>query len=176
MSDIDRVFARLGGGNSAASKEGELQSVPRRGRASTSRVVEVVRLKFQGALRDQNQLQHSSSGVRAQTWPNGFPTRSTPAASAPPQPPMAKAPEPVGHLMPMRSLLAERPLPPAPADAAPERTPAPARLARRQSGGQSRRIADPFDPNDEGANCQRCGYAVEPARERRGLMTCAPCG
>jgi hypothetical protein len=40
----------------------------------------------------------------------------------------------------------------------------------------ARRVADPFDANDDGANCLRCGYAVEPARERRGLMTCAGCG
>jgi hypothetical protein len=39
-----------------------------------------------------------------------------------------------------------------------------------------RRVADPFDADDDGANCLRCGYMVEPARERRGLMTCAACG
>jgi hypothetical protein len=39
-----------------------------------------------------------------------------------------------------------------------------------------RRVADPFDAHDDGANCLRCGYVVEPAREKRGLMTCAACG
>jgi hypothetical protein len=174
MSDIDRVFARMGGGDPAASEQRELKSVPRRGSASGSRVVEVVRLRSQGAPRGENQLQHSSSGVRAQTWQNGFPTRSAPAPL--PQPPAAKAPEPVGHVMPMRRLLAELPPPPAPADAAQDSAPAPARRARRRSAGESRRVADPFDANDDGANCLRCGYLVEPARERRGTMTCAECG
>ena len=62
--------------------------------------------------------------------------------------------------------------------------PEPAVTARRGLGrprkqpamAPARRIADPFDPNDDGANCLRCGYAVERARERRGLMTCAVCG
>jgi hypothetical protein len=38
-----------------------------------------------------------------------------------------------------------------------------------------RHFADPF-ADDEGANCIRCGYLVEPAREKRGLMTCSQCG
>jgi len=38
-----------------------------------------------------------------------------------------------------------------------------------------RRFADPF-ADDDGANCLRCGYLVEPAREKRGLMTCSACG
>jgi hypothetical protein len=40
----------------------------------------------------------------------------------------------------------------------------------------TRRVADPFHADDDGANCLRCGYLVEPARERRGLNTCAACG
>jgi hypothetical protein len=47
--------------------------------------------------------------------------------------------------------------------------------ACRGAANESRRVADPFDAADEGANCMRCGYLVEPARERRGLMTCAGC-
>jgi hypothetical protein len=38
-----------------------------------------------------------------------------------------------------------------------------------------RRFADPF-ADEDGANCIRCGYLVEPAREKRGLMTCSVCG
>ena len=38
-----------------------------------------------------------------------------------------------------------------------------------------RRFADPF-ADDDGANCLQCGYLVEPAREKRGLMTCSACG
>jgi hypothetical protein len=40
----------------------------------------------------------------------------------------------------------------------------------------AQRFADPFAADDDGANCLRCGYLVEPARERRGLLTCATCG
>jgi hypothetical protein len=29
---------------------------------------------------------------------------------------------------------------------------------------------------DESANSLGCGYLVEPAREKRGLLTCAACG
>jgi hypothetical protein len=39
-----------------------------------------------------------------------------------------------------------------------------------------RRVADPFDIDDHGANCIRCGYAIASAREKRGLTTCAGCG
>jgi hypothetical protein len=38
------------------------------------------------------------------------------------------------------------------------------------------RFADPFADSDSGANCIRCGYLVEPAREKRGLWTCSKCG
>jgi hypothetical protein len=38
-----------------------------------------------------------------------------------------------------------------------------------------RRFADPFADGDDGTNCLRCGYLVEPARERRGLLTCSTC-
>jgi hypothetical protein len=41
---------------------------------------------------------------------------------------------------------------------------------------RARHYADPFAQDDVGANCLRCGYLVEPAREKRGLLTCAGCG
>lgn len=50
---------------------------------------------------------------------------------------------------------------------------APKALRRARSGPASRRVADPFDADDGSANCIRCGYAIESAREQRGLMTCA---
>jgi len=40
----------------------------------------------------------------------------------------------------------------------------------------ARQFADPFAEDDDGANCIRCGYLVERARETRGLITCAKCG
>jgi hypothetical protein len=67
------------------------------------------------------------------------------------------------------------------AEAAPEpEAPPPPRARRarvaRVPAPEERRVADPFDAEDDGANCLRCGYLVEPAREKRGLMTCAACG
>ncbi len=41
---------------------------------------------------------------------------------------------------------------------------------------RSRQVADPFASEDDRANCFRCGYLVEKARDRRGLMTCSKCG
>jgi hypothetical protein len=38
-----------------------------------------------------------------------------------------------------------------------------------------RAFADPFAADDTCTNCIRCGYLVSPARERRGLLTCAQC-
>ncbi|MFC7690480.1 hypothetical protein ACFQY5_13650 [Paeniroseomonas aquatica] len=39
-----------------------------------------------------------------------------------------------------------------------------------------RAFADPFAAEDTGTNCLRCGYLVQPGREKRGLLTCAQCG
>jgi hypothetical protein len=44
------------------------------------------------------------------------------------------------------------------------------------SEARTRRFADPFAADDDCANCLRCGYLVEKARDRRGLMTCSECG
>jgi hypothetical protein len=68
------------------------------------------------------------------------------------------------------------PAPPASA-AGPELVELPPRRASgRVAKPAVRRVADPFDADDDRANCLRCGYAIERARERRGLMTCAECG
>jgi hypothetical protein len=175
MSDIDRVFARLGGGQSAASEQRELRSIPRRGGVTGSRVVEVVRLPATGMTARKGQAGRSDVKVRAQTWEGGFPTRAAPAQSPLQEPVAAEKIEPVAHVMPVRqpAVVQPEPTPPhAPPDAAQAAEPRPARRARPTA----RRIADPFDETDDGANCFRCGYLIEPARERRGLMTCAECG
>jgi hypothetical protein len=52
----------------------------------------------------------------------------------------------------------------------------PGRPRKRPGSAPARRVADPFDASDTGANCMRCGYAIEAGRERRGLMTCVACG
>jgi hypothetical protein len=177
MSDIDEVFARLGGGRPAASEGRELRSVPRRGSAAGSRVVEVVRLPAGGARPGRDRTARPEARLRAQTWDQGFPARS----AAPPSPatePVAAHPElPVAHVMPMWEPAGDgEPIAApvaAPVDAV-ERVAA--RAPGRRSGEARRRVADPFDTADDGANCMRCGYAIQPGRARRGLMTCAGCG
>jgi hypothetical protein len=51
--------------------------------------------------------------------------------------------------------------------------------AHRKARGRPKRertFADPFATDESGANCFRCGYLVEAAREERGKLTCAACG
>jgi hypothetical protein len=182
MSDIDRIFARLGGGQPASIEQRELRHVPRRGGSTGSRVVQVVRLPARTAADSRNASQRTDLRVRAETWEDGFPAKSAPSPSPSLQPVVAgtvdpPVDEPVTHVMPMWERRAREPetMPSAttPAQAAP--TPAPKRV-RRNAGGTSRRVADPYDTNDDGSNCMRCGYLIQPARERRGLLTCAECG
>jgi hypothetical protein len=79
-----------------------------------------------------------------------------------------------------------KPLPPRPAPKMPGRVEPPAETVvggryrphspkAHASKGTARRYADPFADDDDGANCLRCGYLVEPAREKRELLTCAAC-
>jgi hypothetical protein len=180
MSDIDRVFARMGGGQPASTEQRELRHIPRRAGAVGSRVVEVVRLPSRHTDPGGGASRRTDPGVRAESWDDGFPARQAPPSQTP-QPFVAEAAdpstaEPIAHLMPMWERRAAEPgLAPAPPPDAPQPapTPAPGRARRRAA---ARRVADPYDAADNGANCLRCGYAVEPARERRGLMTCAGCG
>ena len=180
MPDIDRVFARLGGGQPAAGTQREARSIPRKGGSTGSRVVEVVRMPPSGTTARTDHAVRPDAKLRAQTWEDGFPARSAPALPASPPPVAVERIEPVAHVMPARQPAAppSEPTPPIAAQAATSSraaqaaTPRPARTARPTG----RRSADPFDASDDGANCFRCGYLVEPARERRGLTTCAACG
>lgn len=179
MSEIDRVFARLGGRQPAEGDQRELRRIPRRGAATGSRVVEVVRLPARGASATGSP-RRSDAAVRAQTWDEGFPAKSVPPPSPAPQPVPAEAPEPVTHVMPVWQRTIVEPemeaAPTAPPEPAQSAARPPSKRALRTATAASRRVADPFDPDDEGANCVRCGYLIEPARERRGIMTCAECG
>jgi hypothetical protein len=177
MSDIDRVFAQLGGKRSSDGDQRELRRIPRKGSAAGSRVVEVVRLPAKGAPSPGGASRQTDYRLRAATWDDGFPAKSAPAPSVFAPPPAADAPPtvatPVVHVMPGW----------APSVVEPEAKPAPsAEPMRRAARGRTvkppvgRRVADPFDAADDVANCLRCGYVVEPSRERRGLMTCAACG
>ncbi len=182
MSDVDRVFARLGGGHLAASEQRELRSVPRRGGAAGSRAVEVVRLPARGPAAGQDPSRRPASKVRAQTWDDGFPARSKPLPS--PAPPVEAEPTaPVAHVMPMWEPSTDEAATARPAPAPADDDPSAAEIGqpvRRSSGGKARqptrRVADPFDADDDRANCLSCGYVIQPARERRGLMTCSECG
>jgi hypothetical protein len=181
MSDIDRVFAQLGGKRSSDGDQRELRRIPRKGSAAGSRVVEVVRLPAKGAASPGGASRQTDYRLRAATWDDGFPAKSAPAPSIFSPPPAADAPPPIApplappvvHVMPGW----------APSSVEPQTRPAPAADAtpraartRRTVPAVSRRVADPFDAADDVANCLRCGYVVEPSRERRGLMTCAACG
>ena len=179
MSEIDHVFARLGGSQSNSTERRELQSIPRRGGATGSRVVEVLRLSPRGTTAGQDQAHRPVSKVRAATWDDGFPPKSAWGPSPSPAPVATVTLKPVAHVMPMWEPAVVEPEseapPTGPSEASSGPTPprsAPTRRGRRPSG---RRVADPFDATDDGANCLRCGYIIEPARERRGLMTCVRC-
>jgi hypothetical protein len=115
MSDIDRLFARFGRGQPAASEERELRSVPCRGRAAGSRVVEVVSLPARGASPGHAPSDRPGARVRALTWEDGFPAKSAPPPSPAPQPVPAEMAEPIAHVMPMRErTVVEPPTEPAP--------------------------------------------------------------
>jgi len=100
------------------------------------------------------------------------------------QPPVAATATPsTTHAMPAWEPAATKEAPSAPGSE--KAAVAPDATARRGRGWprkevrptpRARHVADPSDADDDGANCLRCGYAIELAREKRGLMTCADCG
>ena len=180
MSEADRVFARMITAESRLEPEKDTQVLhitTRRQRgavAGQSRTVEVVHRRSERMTPSSEPEQPPRSSAHAATWPDGFPARSAPipapAASLSPAP--APSPPQVGHVMPGWEPLLTPVQPDAPVAqpaASPRRQP---RVAKQLQG---RRFADPFDAEDNGANCIRCGYLVEPAREERGLLTCGQC-
>jgi hypothetical protein len=178
MDDKDRVFARFKDDKPAAANRREMLSIPRRGGATGSRAVEVVHLRSNGAPTGKDQLRRPAFTDRAATWEAGFPARPPvrPPAVVDAAPPVTA--KPVTHVMPMwapTAVAAEAAT--AVHGEAPTEAAVPAIEARPpQTQKPARRVADPFDASDDAANCMRCGYAIEPARENRGLMTCAGCG
>jgi hypothetical protein len=183
MSEADRVFPSRDG-RGAHTSHGERRVVVSRRRngvagAATSRVVEVVHIRRGGSLPAANQPPSTGGRVRAATWPDGFRART-----APPPPPsnaepsLTTAAKPVAHLLsnwvpPTRQSTTGM----AVAAAGPTKTLAPDSEAKPKARrGRPRRFADPFAADDDRANCLRCGYLVEQAREKRGLMTCSKCG
>jgi hypothetical protein len=195
MADIDHVFARFHDDHAAPQPQRELLSIPRRGPSSGSRTVEVVHVRS-GAPSKSKDQRPRESGVRAATWAESFPTKPAlnrvPVELSAPHEPQ----QPTVHFMPMweSSRVDPEPTQPEsnrrgrPRKIVNETAPIPADLPASQPGarrrGRPRKIvierapttADPFNPDDDGTNCLRCGCLVQPARERRGLMTCATCG
>ncbi|MBR0661774.1 hypothetical protein [Neoroseomonas oryzicola] len=174
MTEIDRVFARFTDNKQAAEDRRETLSIPRRGGATGSRAVEVVHVRSAGGQAGQDRAPRKDFRVRALTWEGGFPAREKAPARAPEPLPAAAAPEPTAHVMPAWEPAVAEPAPPAEAPEPPLRAVAPRR--EKAPRAAERRVADPFDAADDGANCMRCGYAIDPLRERRGLFTCAACG
>ena len=187
MSEADRVFPRREelGAQSSHSEQRLVLSTPRKSGAGggRSRVVEVVHVRRSGPRPVEDRPRPAPRSVRAEVWPEGF--RAKPASPLPSQDIRPVAPEPAQptvHVMPMWEPTQQRAAQPAaePAEqpggmaAAGGRAPrVPKPRAPKTTG---RLFADPFSPDDGGANCIRCGYLVEPAREKRGLMTCSGCG
>ena len=117
----------------------------------------------------------------AETLPEEL--QAKPAQPLPPQDIQPIVPEPVPpvvHVMPMWVPSQPQPVPPAPKpDEVAGEAGMPRQYRRRMPAKPAsklavRRFADPF-ADEDGANCIRCGYLVEPAREKRGLMTCSVC-
>ena len=161
-----------------ASERRHIVTAPRRSGPGTgkSRVVEVVHVRRDGARPVEDHLPSALPTRHAETWPEGF--RAKPVQPLLQQDIPAAVPEPappVVHVMPMWEPSPPQPEPPPVKTVMAER-----RLPRmpkaRTSEGTARHFADPFADVDDGANCLRCGYLVEPAWERRGLLICAACG
>jgi hypothetical protein len=185
MSEADRVFpARRGQGAQTLSSEKRfIQSRHRRGEVGSGqpRVVEVVHVRRGTARLAEESSRPPVWSVRAETWPDGFHAKPSKPSPEPPIVPQPAAP--VGHVMgawwepvPPKAVPPSTPSDQVPAEAVvtgqrksrTRKTASPPAVARA--------FADPFAAEEEGANCLRCGYLVEPARERRGLLTCAACG
>ena len=172
MDDKDHVFARFKEDKPAGTARREVLTIPRRAGAPGSRVVEVVHVRSGGAVKEKPR--RTDGQLRAASWEGGFPARPAIVPAAPPVELLMPAPrpaEPATHVMPAWEPAAPEPDRPEPAPVA---KPAVTRAAVEPK--PRRRVVDPFDAEDDGANCMRCGYAVEPAREKRGLLTCAHCG
>ena len=186
MSEADRVFsARKGqGSQTLISEKRHVLSEPRRSGpgAGKSRVVEVVHVQRERSRPVEKQPHPAPWSVPAEDWSEGL--RAKPAQLLPTQDMQPVAPDPVPpvvHIMPMWVPSQPQPVPPAPKSGEVAGEAGLARQRRRRTPAEpvsrvaTRRFADPF-ADEDGANCIRCGYLVEPAREKRGLMTCSVCG
>ena len=185
MSEADRVFSRLSKPITSFSERRHIVTPPRKNRSGTmtNRVVEVVHVAHgTPGLRKGHPHPVPSNGP-AESWPDGFHAKSASPSVMPNTQPMTPKPAPpVVHVMP-----AWEPSPQKPALTDEEPVAVSSSIptighqvqhnaASSHSKATTRRFADPFAADDDGANCTRCGYLVEAARERLGLWTCSKCG
>lgn len=205
MNERDRVFARFKDDTPASPERRETLTIPRRAGASGTRSVDVVHARLGGAEKDRprgvDHYVRAASWDRGfpakQTSPASAPPAQVLPEAAKPvthvmpawEPSAAKADAaPAKESIDLQGRGRGRPRE-QPASNLASAAACPT-IGQEPDGGPShsqgrrgkqpaslgtRRVADPFDATDDGANCIRCGYAIQPARERRGLMTCAGC-
>ena len=170
MDDKDHVFARFKDDKTTHNDRRETLTIPRRAGASGNRVVEVVYVRSAGALKERPR--RVAAHLHAASWDEGFLAKRPLVAPILADPTAVEVPARTAHVMP-----AWEPATPPPALAQLVEVRRGRGRPRKESNPvPTRHVADPFDASDHGANCMRCGYAIEPARERRGLMTCSECG
>jgi hypothetical protein len=187
MSEADRVFPRRDEQEvqPSSSETRLIVSAPRKRGfgGGKSRVVEVVHVRRGGAKPAEARSRPAPWSVRAETWPEGFRAKSpAPLPQQDIQPVVTEPAQPTVHVMAMWEPSVEEPTQPEtkPAEPSAETAVIHRRNPRVSKASTpkaiARRFADPFADDDSGANCLLCGYLVEPAREKRGLMTCSQCG
>ena len=181
MDEIDRVFARFKDDKTEPADRRETLSIPRRNGTGGSRTVEVVHLRSRGANKDHSQ--RLDSRVRAASWEGGFQTKPPAPKPVLPEPVSVTPIPPTTHVMPAWKPAGHEGA--SPASVLPAAAEGPSIVERHGRGrprkeisatSPVRHIADPFDADDDGANCLRCGYAIERDRDRRGLTVCSACG
>lgn len=184
MSDANRVFLHQSKRTTSSSQTRHIVTAPRKNGSGTisSRVVEVVHVARRSSGPGKDQPSSTPWNAHVEAWPDGF--RAKPPAPALPQetqPTASYIPPPTVHVMPAWEPSVQQPAPTAAEPVlGPNSTQAVEGLTRHDAKPRSpkmavRRFADPFADSDDGANCIRCGYLVERAREARGLWTCSKC-
>lgn len=206
MDDKDHVFARFKDDKPASADRRETLTILRRAGAPGSRSVEVVHVRSGGAVRDRpqrhdqyvraaswdggfptkqtprapiplEQAAAEAAGPVTHVMPAWGPATAQADAAAAGGPPATPR---RGRGRPRKQLPSE----PVATTASAVRAERAVVMSDRDEGrprkqpasATTRRVADPFNASDDGANCMRCGYAVEPEREKRGLSTCSHCG
>jgi hypothetical protein len=177
MDDRDHVFARFKDNKPASAERREKLTIPGRGSTSSSRSVEVVHARLSAVSTAKEGARRLRPPATSDRWESGLAVQQATRDRLAVEPDLVQAAKPTIHVMP-----AWEPTPVA-AEVA-SSTGAEALVVEavpvidkgsRRTGKARRRVADPFDPADDGANCLHCGYVIERARDKRGLVTCVGC-